>query len=134
MTKRLPAAARAVAFALAGAVLVPLSTTGQEIDVAALQEVDDDRTDVQHNGFTVEQIEDMDLVRDGDVIGEVEEVLADASGEIAALVVELRDGNIRQGDDEVVLPIDGLDFASDRGVVQTTMSDEELAALPGWDD
>ena len=57
MTKRLPAAARAVAFALAGAVLVPLSTTGQEIDVAALQEVDDVRTDVQHNGFTVEQIE-----------------------------------------------------------------------------
>lgn len=139
MSRRISIPVRAVA---ASIVLVPLSLTAQEaqqevdvpIDVAALQELDDDRTDIQYNGFTIDQIEDMDVVRDGEVIGEVEEVLGDSSGEVVALVVELRDGSLRRGDDEVVVPVDRLSFASDQGVVETTMSDEELAALPGWDD
>lgn len=139
MSRRLSIPVQAVA---ASIVLVPLSLTAQEaqqevdvpIDVAALQELDDDRTDIQYNGFTIDQIEDMDVVRDGEVIGEVEEVLGDSSGEVVALVVELRDGSLRRGDDDVVVPVDRLSFASDQGVVETTMSDEELAALPGWDD
>jgi hypothetical protein len=139
MSRRISIPVRAVA---ASIVLVPLSLTAQEaqqevdvpIDVAALQELDDDRTDIQYNGFTIDQIEDMNVVRNGEVIGEVEEVLGDSSGEVVALVVELRDGSLRRGDDEVVVPVDRLSFASDQGVVETTMSDEELAALPGWDD
>lgn len=139
MSRRISIPVQAVA---ASIVLVPLSLTAQEaqqevdvpIDVAALQELDDDRTDIQYNGFTIDQIEDMDVVRDGEVIGEVEEVLGDSSGEVVALVVELRDGSLRRGDDDVVVPVDRLSFASDQGVVETTMSDEELAALPGWDD
>lgn len=101
------------------------------IDVAALVEIDDDRTDVTHEGFSIEQIEDMDLVRDGQVIGEVEAVLGDASGGVAALAVELR---IPGPNDEVVVPIDAVRFSADRRVVETSLSDDELTALPRWDD
>lgn len=101
------------------------------IDVAALVEIDDDRTDVTHEGFSIEQIEDMDLVRDGQVIGEVEAVLGDASGGVAALAVELR---IPGPNDEVVVPIDAVRFSADRRVVETSLSDDELTALARWDD
>lgn len=122
--------------ASAAAALVPLALAAQDIDVAALQELDDDRSDVTYENFTIEEIEDMNLVREGDVIGEVEAVLADANGEVVALAVEYRDDNRRGagGDDDVVVPIEDLEFVADRREVRTTLSDEELSALPAWDD
>lgn len=118
--------------------LVPFVAAGQDtevaardIDVAALRELDDDDREFRHEGFTIEEIEDMDLVRDGNVVGEVEAVLADASGNVVALAVEHR----RPGDDdEVVVPIEDVTFSSDRREVETSLSDDDLAALPRWDD
>lgn len=120
------------ALSAAAAALLPFALAAQDIDVAALQELDDDRSDVTHEGFTLEEIEDMNLVRDGERIGEVEAVLADANGEVVALAVEYDDDGL--GDDDVVVPIDRLQFAADEREVRTTLSDEELAGLPRWDD
>lgn len=112
--------------------LVPIALSAQDIDVAALRELDDDRSDVRYENFTIDEIEDMNLVRDGEVIGEVEAVLAGADGEVAALAVEYRDDG--PGDRDIVVPIEDVEFAADRREVHTTLSDEELAALPTWDD
>ena len=57
--------------------------------------------------------------------------LGDASGGVAALAVELR---IPGPNDEVVVPIDAVRFSADRRVVETSLSDDELTALPRWDD
>lgn len=122
----------------AAAVLAPFALAAQgidaaqDIDVAALQELDDDRSDVIYEGFTIEEIEDMELVRDGEVIGEVEAVLAGPSGDVTALAVEYDDEGL--GDSDVVVPIDRLELATDEREVRTTLSDAELAALPSWDD
>lgn len=105
-----------------------------DIDVAALHEIDDDRTDIRHEGFSIDEIEDMDVFRDGEVIGEVEAVLGDESGRIVALVVEYDDGFLGLGDDEVVVPIDQLEFDVSERRVTTTLTDEQLRAMPIWDD
>jgi len=112
--------------------LVPLGLAAQDIDVAALTELDDDDSNIMYEGFTVEQLEDMKLVRDGEVIGEVESVLADASGEVVALAIDRE--NVRGDDDEVVVPIDDLELIADRREVETTLTDDDLAGLPVWDD
>ncbi|HEX6993738.1 MAG TPA: PRC-barrel domain-containing protein [Gammaproteobacteria bacterium] len=123
---------KGAALAVAGCAVVPFAAAQDAvIDVAALQEVDDDRTDVTHEGFSIEQIEDMNVVRNGEVIGEVEAVLADASGSVSALAVEVRGLG---GDDDVVVPIDQVRFLADRREVETSLGDDELAALPRWND
>ena len=135
MTKWPTAVSRSAARMTACAVgaLVPLALAAQDIDVAALTELDDDDSTVTYQDFTVDQLEDMRLVRDGEVIGEVEAVLADATGEVVALAVE-RDDVPGDDDDEVVVPIDALEFGGERREIRTTLSDDELAALPTWND
>ena len=120
--------------AIAAAAFAAVSSAAAQeevIDVAALVEIDDDRTDVTYEGFSIDEIEDMNLVRNGEVIGEVEAVLGDASGGVAALAVELR---IPGPNDEVVIPIDSVTFSADRRTVETSLGDEELTALPRWND
>ena len=121
-----------IATALGLGALVPLGLAAQDIDVAALTELDDDDPNVTYESLTVEQLEDMRLVREGQVIGEVESVLADANGEVVALAIELE--SVRGRDDEAVVPIDVLELIAERREVETTLSDEELAGFPIWDD
>jgi sporulation protein YlmC with PRC-barrel domain len=116
------------------AALVALTISAQELDIAALHELDDDRTDITYQGFTVDELEDMDVVRNGEVIGEVEEVLADSSGQIVALVVEYGGNRFGIGEREVVVPIERFVFGEERRRVETKLTDDELAELPEWDD
>jgi hypothetical protein len=125
------AVSRSVSAFAVGA-LVPLGLAAQDIDVAALTELDDDDSTNMYEGFTVEQLVDMKWVRDGEVIGEVESVLADASGEVVALAIDRE--NVRGDDDEVVVPIADLELIADRREVETTLNDEDLAGLPVWED
>jgi sporulation protein YlmC with PRC-barrel domain len=124
-------AALATPLALAPAAGVAQSI---DIDIAALHEIDDDRTDITHEGLTVDQLEDMDVVRNGEVIGEVEDVLGDENGEIVALVVEYGGNILGLGDREVVVPIEQFEIPPGRNEVEISLTDEELAALPVWDD
>ena len=116
----------------APAAMLPPSASGQEIDVASLSELDDDRTDITHEDLTIDEIEDLDVVRDGEVIGEVEEVLGDDSGQIAALVIEYGGNAVGIGDRDVVIAIDEVEFPAGRQEIEISLTDDELAALPEW--
>lgn len=124
------------ASALAGGALVALaisSTGAQELELAALQEVDDDRTDITHDGLTVDELEELDIVRDGETIGDVEAVLAMGS-EIVALVVDHDRDLARIGDGDVVVPIDEFELIEGRRAAELALTDEELAELEVWED
>ena len=82
-SKELPDDAQAPRLAAATALaLAPLAVAAQQtVDVTAYQEAEDDDMIVQPFNLTVDEIEDMDLKSAaGEEIGEVEEVLTDASG------------------------------------------------------
>jgi len=107
---------------------VPMAALAQTLDKQTLRELDDDESDILYQGRTVEQIEDMD------VIGEIEEVLANADNEIVAVVVEFDEGFLDLGEREVVMPVDRLQFGEDGSRVATTLSEDDLRSLEVWDD
>lgn len=81
-------------------------------------------------GLTEQQLLDADLVTaDGTDLGDIEQVRRDASGNVTGLLVELDDSD---PDRYVLVPMDGLTTRAegDDTDVQTTMTAEELAALP----
>ena len=119
---------------LAALALVPLHGFGQALDRTTLVEVDDDDRTAMYQDISVDQLEDMSVERDGAIIGEVEEVLANANGEIVALVIEYGGNAIGIGDKEAIAPIETLRIRRDTNRVETTMTDAELDALTPWDD
>jgi sporulation protein YlmC with PRC-barrel domain len=103
----------------------------QPLDRANLHEVDDDDAMI-YEGRSIEELDDMDVVRDGERIGEIEDVLANADNQIVAVVLEYDEGFLGLNDSEVILPIDQIQF--DQNAASVTLSDAELRALPVWDD
>jgi PRC-barrel domain len=104
----------------------------QGLDPANLRELDDDDDTLTFEGRTVEQLDDMDVARDGQKIGEIEEVLADSTGQIVAVVIDFEDDFL--DDREVILAIDQLKLGDDARVATVTLGDAELEGLPDWDD
>ena len=101
------------------------------LDIAGLREVDDDdKTLLGPNNLTADQLDDMDVVTaSGDKIGEIDEVLADASGQVVAVTVEMG-GFLGMGKKEVVVGFDRLTLQGDR--FTTTLSSDDLKSLPEW--
>jgi PRC-barrel domain len=114
----------------AAAIAAPVALA-QGLDPASLRELDDDDT-LTFEGRTVEQLDDMDVARDGQKIGEIEEVLADSAGQIVAVVIDFKDDFL--DDREVMLAIDQLKFGDDARLATVTLGDAELEGLPDWDD
>ncbi len=78
------------------------------------------------------ELDDMNVVTpNGDKIGDVEEVLMDMSGNVVAVTVEAG-GFLGVGDDEVIIALDQLRLENEQLV--TTMTKEQIEALPKWDD
>ncbi len=78
------------------------------------------------------ELGDMNVVTpNGEKIGEVEEVLMDASGKVVAVAVEVG-GFMGLGDDDVVIQLDQLRLQNQQLV--TTLTKEQIEALPKWDD
>ncbi|MFC5359246.1 PRC-barrel domain-containing protein [Azospirillum himalayense] len=98
----------------------------------AYREVKDNNVMVPSLKRTVGQLDDMDVFGpDGTKIGEVEEVLMDASGQPVALVVDVEHG-VGIGDKELIV---GLDQLRDDGRTLTTaLTNAQLGTLPIWDD
>ena len=127
MRQRLP-------WIIAGAAVISAPVAlAQTLDPANLRELDDDET-MTYQGRSVEQLDDMDVLRDGQKIGEIDEVLADAAGQIVAVVIEFDDGFLDLDDREVILAIDQLQFEDDPRAATVTLGNAELEALPEWDD
>ena len=113
--------------------LAPLALAAQQSsDVTAYQEAEDDDMVVQPFNRTVDDIEDLDLKNaDGDEIGEVEEVLIDASGRPVAIAVEVG-GFLGIGERDVVLGLDQVQLVDDDLV--TSADKATIEGLPDWPD
>jgi uncharacterized protein YrrD len=68
---------------------------------------------------------------DGESIGEVEDVLIDSTGRVVAVSVEAG-GFLGMGDRDVIMQLDSLELQGDE--FATTLTREEVEALPDWDD
>ena len=78
------------------------------------------------------ELGDMNVVNPaGDKIGEVEEVLMDTSGKVVAVAVEVG-GFLGIGDHDVIIQLDQLRL-EDKQLV-STLTKEEIQALPKWED
>jgi sporulation protein YlmC with PRC-barrel domain len=95
-------------------------------------EVEDESLMVEAYGITVDDLEDMDIIgASGEEIGEVEEVLMTPDGQITAVSAEVG-GFLGIGDKEVVVELDQLTHDGDQ--LRMDMTEEEVEALPAWDD
>ena len=113
--------------------MAPLAVAAQQSpDVTAYQEADDDDVLVQPFNRTVDDVEDMDLKNaDGDEVGEVEEVLVDASGQPVAIAVEVG-GFLGIGERDVVFALDEVELMDDELV--TSADKATIEGLPEWPD
>lgn len=98
---------------------------------AALREVEDDDLIVPPFNTSVERMEEMDVIgANGEEIGEIDEVLMDATGRVVAVVVEVG-GFLGIGEREVVIQLDQLQLQNDRFV--TILTKAQLEALSPWE-
>ena len=98
----------------------------------AMVEIEEDDLIVAPLNVTVDDLEDMDVVSaDGEDIGDVEEVLGGADGQAAALALEVG-GFLGVGERDVIVPLDQVTMQGDDLVLD--MTQEEVEALPVWDD
>lgn len=110
--------------------LLAVTGAAQDLDLDGLHELDDDRNDLSWENLSVDQLEDLDVMRDGEVIGEVEEVLGNQDEEIVALVVEYGGRALGIGEREVIVPIEDIEIVEGRAEISLT--NEELEALTAW--
>lgn len=103
-----------------------------DLQVKSLRELSEDNKTARWKNLMVGQLEDMEIVAaGGDKVGEVEEVLADGDGNIVAVSAEVG-GFLGIADKEVVVSLDQFELRENRLV--TSLTKEQLEALPGWDD
>lgn len=125
-------AAAALAFLTAGAVQAQQATTTAPAGATGLHEAEDDAMIVQPFNVSVDKLEDMDIyTANGDDVGEIEEVLVDATGKPVSVAAEVG-GFLGIGDKTVVIGLDQLRLEGDR--LTTSMTKEQMEALPAWDD
>lgn len=116
----------------AAAALLLGCTAAAAQQAEVLQAADNDELVVQPLNLPVREIEDMDIVGpDGSEIGEVDEVLVNASGQATAVAAEVG-GFLGVGEKEVIIPLSQLQLSGED--LATAMTKEQLQALPEWDD
>ena len=117
----------AVAILAAGTGLSSAQDATTTSAVSAYTEVEDGAMMVTTFNLTVDDLDDMDIVgANGDEIGEVDDVLMNASGEIVAVSAEVG-GFLGIGDTEGVFPLDQLTLQGDEFV--TSLTKEQVEAL-----
>jgi hypothetical protein len=96
------------------------------------REIDDDDRIVEPFNLSADRMDDMDVVTaEGEEIGEIEDVLMDASGQPVAVAVEV-DDLLDIDDEERIIRLDQLRLDDDRFV--TDLSKSQIESLPIWDD
>jgi sporulation protein YlmC with PRC-barrel domain len=118
----------AIALAASHLALVTAATA----QTGAWIEIDDDALAVDQFQMTVDELEDMDVVNmEGEVIGEVEEVLGTADGTATAFAVEIG-GFLGIGETDAIVPFDQVTAAD--GELQVEMDAAAVEALERWND
>lgn len=124
-------ASRSASAALLAIFAATAAPAQETLGTDGLTEIDDDLL-VPGFDMTADEMEDLDVYgASGEQVGEVEAVLVDASGAPVAFAIET-EGFLGIGDEDVVLPIDQARLAEGRLV--TVLTEEDLEALPQWDD
>jgi PRC-barrel domain len=114
---------------LAAVVLtMPALGAAQQAGSDQYRDVEDDRLLVEPFNLTIGQIDHMDVVgATGERIGEVDGVLMDASGRLAAMRVEV-------GDSKAAVGLDQLRVEGPRLVTSLTKAEVEALGIPDPDD
>ncbi|MEP3686882.1 MAG: PRC-barrel domain-containing protein [Sulfitobacter dubius] len=117
---------------LPGSLLAQTATATTETETQGYLEIEDDATIIAPFNLTMEELDDYDVIGSTDEkIGEIEDFLTDASGETVAAVIET-EGFLGIGDEDVIVTLDQLELVD--GKFQINLTEEELEALPKWDD
>ena len=118
--------------ALPGSLLAQTATATTETETLGYLEIGDEATIIAPFNLTIEELDDYDVIGStGEKIGEIEDFLTDASGETVAAVIET-EGFLGIGDEDVIVSLDQLELVD--GKFQINLTEEELEALPKWDD
>ncbi|MGD9507364.1 MAG: PRC-barrel domain-containing protein [Geminicoccaceae bacterium] len=97
-----------------------------------LHEAEDESVMVSSLGVTIDQLEDMDIYGpNGEEIGEVDEVLVDASAQPVAVSADVG-GFLGLGEKDVVIGLDQV--AKDGDKLKISMTKEQIEALPAFED
>jgi len=130
--KILAAIATTSIVALPSSLLAQTATATADINTQNYVEIEDDAMMIAPFNLTIDELDDYDVIGStGEKIGEVEDFLADASGEPVAVVIE-PEGFLGIGDEDVIVTLDQLELVD--GKLQINLTEEELEALPKWDD
>ena len=110
------------------ALTVPALGAAQQAGSDQYRDVEDDRLLVEPFNLTIGQIDHMDVVSPaGERIGEVDGVLMDASGRLAAMRVEV-------GDSKAAVGLDQLRVEGPHLVTSLTRAEVEAMGIPDPDD
>lgn len=118
--------------AAAFAAMLASGAMAQTVVTTDYRVLDDDAFVVQPWNVTVDDLDDMDVYgADGEEVGDVEEVLINASGEVVGITVEVG-GFLGIGEKEVIVPLSDLNYVN--GQLVTALTADALELLPEWDD
>jgi len=131
------------------AVLVALLATGAPLPAAAqttplmtgtgelstLHRIDHNEDLLILGGKRLDDLEDEDVYNAaGEDIGEIEGFLADSTGKVSAVILEIDQGFLGIGGDEVIVPLDRLAWNAEQTKIISTVSEDELHTYPRWHD
>lgn len=119
-------------FATAAVVAGTSLSFAQTTTNAGYLKVEDESLMVLPFNLSVDEIDDMEIIgANGEEIGEVDEVLMTADGQITAVSAEVG-GFLGIGETEVVFPLTQLSLRDDELV--TPLTKEQVEALEEWID
>jgi hypothetical protein len=102
------------------------------LDSGSLSEVKDDKAMVKSLNVSAKDLADMDIYgSDNKKIGEIDKVLADSSGDIKAVTVDVG-GFLGIGAKEVLVSLDNLQKGPKKDQLQTSMTKKEIETLGEW--
>src|SRR5680860_218014 len=128
--KILAAIATTSIVALPSSLLAQTATATADINTQNYVEIEDEAMMIAPFNLTIDELDDYDVIGStGEKIGEVEDFLADASGEPVAVVIET-EGFLGIGDEDVIVTLDQFELVD--GKLQINLTEEELEALPKW--
>lgn len=120
-------------FAVATFVTVSgVGTVRAQTTPTGLHKAEDESVMVPSLGVTVDQLGDMEIYGpNGEEIGDVDEVLVDASAKPVAVSADVG-GFLGLGEKDVVIGLDQV--AKDGDKLKVSMTKEQIEALPEFDD
>ena len=100
------------------------------LDAAMLKEIDDDS--VMYDGMSVGDIEGTDVYVGEDDIGEIETVLGDETGQVAAYILSVEDGVFDLSSTKFVVPVDQFTFDAENDRFNTQLTQADIETYQTW--